>query len=124
MIDDPCDHKQKIGKAVQIFNDASAYFYFLRKLHHAAFSPATYSTRDMQQGAGMPSAGQNELTQRWQFRFETIDRFLQNRRALGSKLKLSARPLPEFRIRELGAHRKQILLNIGKNGRQLGVRDK
>src|SRR5262245_55228123 len=106
MINEPCNHKQKIGKAVQIFNEAGAYFYFHRQPHDTAFGPATYSTRDMQQGAGMPSAGQNELTQRRQFRFESIDRLLQNSRALGSKLKPSARPLPKLRIRELGADRK------------------
>src|SRR5689334_16126110 len=78
----------------------------------------------MQQGAGMTSAGQNELTQRWQFRFKQINRLFQNRRALGSQLKPSARPLPELRVRQLGAYRKQILLNVGQNRGQLSVREK
>src|SRR5436305_1740138 len=103
MIDQSCKHKQKIGKAVYIFNDSGTDVNYFRKPNNPALGPAANSTSHVKQRAGVTAARKYKVTERRQFRFKSVNRILQALDPRWRQLKLTAVALLEFGVGELGA---------------------
>src|SRR5690349_14468956 len=78
----------------------------------------------MKHRAGVPSTRQDELTERRQFRFKSVDGLLERGSAFRRQFELSTVATLEFRIGQLGADAKQVLLDFRKHPRDLDVLNK
>src|SRR3990167_1448504 len=58
------DHKQQIGKAVQIFCGCRVYLLRLAKMNHASFRTPADRARQMAHGGGLRSTGQDKFLER------------------------------------------------------------
>jgi hypothetical protein len=73
MINQSCQHKQKIRKPIQISNDDLVHCDIDSQRHHPALRTPADRPSDMKKRTRLATACQDKLTQRRQFGFELID---------------------------------------------------
>ena len=62
MIDQTCNHKQKIGEPVKIHDHVRMDFYFFGQADDSPFRTAANGPGDMQQCPGVSTTGKDKLT--------------------------------------------------------------
>src|SRR5262249_33496216 len=105
MVDESCKHKEKVGKPVQINNDAGVDGNAAGKTDNAPFRAAPDGARQVEHRARLTAARQDELTQRRQFGLKTIDSFFEDCRSAGGKLEFAVRAFLRSGVRQLSADR-------------------
>src|SRR5437867_5269931 len=121
MIDHSRDHKQKIGEPIQIFDHDRIHFDLFREAHNTALRAPADGSSNVQQGSGVSTACEDELTQSRQFCLKSINGILKRFDPFLLNLKFRAAPALKTGIRQLRADRKQVLLNLCEHRRKLRV---